>query len=146
MNVSFVTTPVHLSKTNIIDGHYSLDKSSYFILSWLLKVLLTFMLREVTYFECCNMFVIRCKILYDEVYWGFKSWQNVIIKLLLIQYPHNFETLNLRDGLIVCFCFSGGILNELIIWFCVKEFAAPVIDLQLSISSQLYIYKSEKFN
>ena len=88
---------------------------------------------------------------YDEVYWGFKSWQNVIIKLLLIQSPHDewlqsFETLNLWDGLIVCFCFSEGILNELIIWFCVKEFAAPVIDLHLSISSQLYIYKSEKFN
>ena len=83
---------------------------------------------------------------YDEVYRGFKSWHNVIIKLLLIQYPLNFETLNLQDGLIVCSCSLRGILNELIIWFCVEEFAAPVIDLQLSISSQLYIDKSEKFN
>ena len=93
------------------------------------------------------MFVIRCKMFYDEVYWGFKSWRNVIKKLLLIQYPRNFETLNLQDGLIVSSCSLRGILNELIIWFCVKEFAAPVIDfLQLSISSQLYIDKSEKFN
>ena len=84
---------------------------------------------------------------YDEVYWGFKSWRNVIIKLLLIQYPRNFETLNLQDGLIVSLCSSEGNFEWINNLICVKEFAAPVIDfLQLSISSQLYIDKSEKFN
>lgn len=102
------SSPVYLNITNDMELWFE-----SFVTIESLSDIYVFTLREVPYFECCNMFVIRCKMFYDEVYWGFKSWQNVIIKLLLLQSPHDewlqsFETLNLRDGLIVCFCFSKG--------------------------------------
>ena len=79
-------------------------------LSWLWKVLLTFTLREVPYFECCNMFVIRCKMFYDEVFIEACHHKIAAPNSFSLWWLQRFETLNLRNGLIVivCLCFSEG--------------------------------------